>query len=308
MASNENNEDIKQDGDEATVGAESMATDSSNNAAKDEATSLQVDIHKTDVEVNSETDKPVADSGGGAADSTQAQTENCDKGETVTFKVIYNKQKYDITFELDKTILDLKKHVQTLTGVPSAMQKLMFKGLAKDENTLRELKVTKTAKIMVVGSTMNDVLQVTNTPSQKELQEEEKAATSKEPLCQQKQHKKVLDKYGKPDDALPGIRKKKEALPAYPLTGMYNKAGGKVRLTFKMELDQVWLGTKERTEKLPMNSIKAVVSEPLVGHEEYHMLALQLGPTEASRYWIYWVPAQYVDAIKDTVLGKWQLF
>lgn len=43
-------------------------------------------------------------------------TENCDKGETVTFKVIYNKQKYDVTFELDKTILDLKKHVQTLTG------------------------------------------------------------------------------------------------------------------------------------------------------------------------------------------------
>lgn len=35
---------------------------------------------------------------------------------------------------------------------------------------------------------------------------------------------------------------------------------------------------------------------------------IQLGPTEASRYWIYWVPAQYVDAIKDTVLGKWQYF
>ena len=35
---------------------------------------------------------------------------------------------------------------------------------------------------MVVGSTMNDVLQVTNTPTAKELQDEEKAATSKEPL------------------------------------------------------------------------------------------------------------------------------
>lgn len=36
--------------------------------------------------------------------------------------------------------------------------------------------------------------------------------------------------------------------------------------------------------------------------------AIQLGPTEASRYWIYWVPSQYVDAIKDTILGKWQPF
>ena len=35
---------------------------------------------------------------------------------------------------------------------------------------------------------------------------------------------------------------------------------------------------------------------------------IQLGPTEASRYWIYWVPAQYVDAIKDSILGKWQFF
>ena len=36
--------------------------------------------------------------------------------------------------------------------------------------------------------------------------------------------------------------------------------------------------------------------------------AFQLGPTEASRYWVYWVPAQYVEAIKDAVLGNWQFF
>jgi len=75
-----------------------------------------------------------------------------------------------------------------------------------------------------------------------------------------------------------------------------------------MELDQLWLGTKERTEKLPMNSIKAVVSEPIKGQEEYHILALQLGPTEASRYFIYWVPNQYVDCIKEAILGKWNYF
>lgn len=82
-----------------------------------------------------------------------------------------------------------------------------------------------------------------------------------------------------------------------------------------------------------MGSIKNVVSEPIEGHEDYHMMvtvrswltilsvpapelirlllhlqAFQLGPTEASQYWVYWVPAQFVDAIKDTVLGKWQYF
>lgn len=29
----------------------------------------------------------------------------------------------------------------------------------------------------------------------------------------------------------------------------------------------------------------------------------QLGTTEASRYWVYWVPAQYVDSIKEAIFG-----
>ena len=57
-------------------------------------------------------------------------------------------------------------------------------------------------------------------------------------------HKTVLDKHGKPDDVLPGLKNCKEPLPHVPLSGMYNKSGGKVRLTFKMEQDQLWIGTK----------------------------------------------------------------
>ena len=46
-------------------------------------------------------------------------------------------------------------------------------------------------------------------------------------------------------------------------------------------------------------------------HKSWNYLsiqAIQLGPTEASRYWLYWVPAQYTTAIKDAILGKWQYF
>lgn len=53
---------------------------------------------------------------------------------------------------------------------------------------------------------------------------------------------------------------------------MLNKSGGKVRLTFKLELDELWIGTKERTNKIPMSQIRAVVSEPIVGHEQYHIM------------------------------------
>ncbi len=41
-----------------------------------------------------------------------------------------------------------------------------------------------------------------------------------------------------------GVKRKKEPLPPVPISGMYNKSGGKVRLTFKMEQDQLWIGTK----------------------------------------------------------------
>ncbi|XP_072204967.1 ubiquitin domain-containing protein UBFD1 [Excalfactoria chinensis] len=241
--------------------------------------------------------QPGAVSNGSDAESGQ---------ELVELRVIWNKNKYDVKFRLDSTGADLKQKIHSLTGLPPAMQKVMFKGLLPEEKTLREIKVTNGAKIMVVGSTINDVLAV-NTPKDAAQQEGKAEESKKEPLCRQKQHRKVLDK-GKPDDVMPSIKGVQERLPAVPLSGMYNKSGGKVRLTFKLEQDQLWIGTKERTEKLPMASIKNVVSEPIEGHEDYHMMAFQLGPTEASYYWVYWVPNQYVDAIKDTVLGKWQYF
>jgi len=227
--------------------------------------------------------------------------------ETVEFKIVYNKQRHDVTFPLDDTISTLKQHIQKLTGLPPAMQKVMYKGLAKDERTLREVGVVQGVKVMVVGSTMNDVLSV-NTPTSTNTKDEvAEGGPSNEPLCQQKMHKKVLDK-GLPEDAMPGIKNVKEPLPPVPIFGMLNKSGDKVRLTFKLEVDEVWIGTKERTNKIRMSSIKTVTSEPIEGHEQYHIMALQLGPTEASRYWFYWVPAQYTDAIKDAVLGKWQFF
>ncbi|XP_011642157.1 ubiquitin domain-containing protein UBFD1-like isoform X3 [Pogonomyrmex barbatus] len=227
--------------------------------------------------------------------------------ENVDFTAIYNKQKISINFALDSTVAELKTHLQKIISVPQAMQKVMFKGLAKDDQTLRNLGVTKGAKIMIVGSKLDDVLAV-SIPTKQDLIDETVSSVSKEPLSQQKIHRKVLDK-GIPEDVMPGILDSKEPLPEFPLAGMLNKSGGKVRLTFKLEQDQLWIGTKERTDKIPMNSIKGVHSEPIHDHPEYHIMAIQLGTTEASRYWIYWVPAQYISAIKDAILyGKWCYF
>jgi len=45
-------------------------------------------------------------------------------------------------------------------GVPPAMQKVMIKGLAQDDQTLRTVGVTKGAKVLVVGSKLDDVIAV----------------------------------------------------------------------------------------------------------------------------------------------------
>ncbi|XP_018407843.1 PREDICTED: ubiquitin domain-containing protein UBFD1 [Nanorana parkeri] len=246
------------------------------------------------------------DSGSAQPEAVSNGEESESEKELVEFKIIWNKNKYDVKLPLDSTGASLKQKIHTLTGLPPAMQKVMFKGLLPEDKTLREIKVTNGAKVMVVGSTINDVLAVT-TPKETIQQEVKEEESKKEPLCKQKQHRKVLDK-GKPEDIMTSIKGVQERLPTTPISGMYNKSGGKVRLTFKLEQDQIWIGTKERTEKIPMGSIKNVISEPIEEHDDYHMMAFQLGPTEASYYWVYWVPVQYVDAIKDTVLGKWQYF
>ncbi|NXP41325.1 UBFD1 protein, partial [Leiothrix lutea] len=221
--------------------------------------------------------------------------------ELVELKVIWNKNKYDVKFCLDSTGAELKQKIHSLTGLPPAMQKVMFKGLLPEDKTLREIKVTNGAKIMVVGSTINDVLAV-NTPKDAAQQEVKAEENKKEPLCRQK----VIN-----ISIIAGVGKCLLPLGngcnCWLLLGKTSLYSEKV-MTEASRNNTLINFNVERTEKLPMGSIKNVVSEPIEGHEDYHMMAFQLGPTEASYYWVYWVPTQYVDAIKDTVLGKWQYF
>lgn len=84
------------------------------------------------------------------------------------------------------------------------MQKLMHKGLLQDAQTISSSGITKGSKVMLVGSTLDDILAVSSV-SKQDVAEMEKAASAKEPLCKQKVHRKVLDK-GLPEDVMPGIK------------------------------------------------------------------------------------------------------
>lgn len=46
------------------------------------------------------------------------------------------------------------------------MQKLMYKGLLQDSQTISSSGITKGSKVMVVGSTLNDILAVSSVTKQ----------------------------------------------------------------------------------------------------------------------------------------------
>lgn len=57
--------------------------------------------------------------------SDDALTESTD---SIVFVIVFNKQKLEVKWNVHDTIASLKTHLHTLTGVPPALQKLMFKG------------------------------------------------------------------------------------------------------------------------------------------------------------------------------------
>lgn len=96
-------------------------------------------------------------------------TESADKDEacdlilnspSVEFTIIHNKDKYIVSMPLLSTIAQLKDKLVDMIGVPSKMQKIMIKGLAKDDQTLESLNVNSSSKIMVVGAKLQDIVAV----------------------------------------------------------------------------------------------------------------------------------------------------
>jgi len=222
--------------------------------------------------------------------------------EKVSFTVSFKKQVIPVEFGIDQTIGELRQEIARLTEVPAALQKLMLKGLLKnDADTLRNSGFKSGAKVMLIGSTIQDVL---NTAAPEKSITEAAASTpmsEKETMSDKVQHKKILDK-GKPDDIMPGLRQGQEPLPDVPLYGILNNRGDKVRLTFKVAQQELWVASKSSTQKLPFQTIRSVESEPIKGSDEYHIVSLQLGSGEGTRLYLYWVPAQYTKAIRNVIM------
>jgi len=224
-------------------------------------------------------------------------------GEKVSFILAFKKQTFNVDFGIDRTVGDLRQEVARLSGVPAALQKLMLKGMLKnDSDTLRTAGFKNGVKVMLIGSTIQDVLTTASTDAAAATASSSSAVSEKEYMSEKLPHKKIIDK-GKPEDVMPGIKFSHDPLPEIPLYGILNNRGDKVRLTFKVFQQELWISSKSSTQKIPFMTVKGVQYEAIKGQEEYHIVSLQLGNTDATRYFLYWVPAQYSRAISTTIMG-----
>lgn len=239
------------------------------------------------------------------------------------FTVVYNKKTIPLYFDLEtETVESLKQCVQRETNVVDGM-KLMLRGsiIKNSESTLTAAGIKAGAKLLLIGSVAKDIKQVNERGGTTRAADAAAAATAaaaaktKSAGCAPMSaalgegvqdlpvHKRILED-GPPADAMPGVRECNEALPPYSLKGMLNTRREPTRLTFKLLQNELWIATSSQTEKVPFRAIRNVMYEPIKGHEEYVIMALLLGSadSERSRFYLYWVPAQYAHAIRTTIM------
>jgi len=245
-----------------------------------------------------------------AADDAGTGASAASEEELVSFKVVFAKQTYQIEFGMDRTVAELKQHLEKETNCPVVQQKLMYKGPVKDTDTLRKKKFKKNCKVLLVGATAAQILKVTmdGVPDLAALANSlgggatgGAAASSGSTWEDKPEHTKMLKK-GKPAEVAMGFEPypgdRPEPLPDVAIKPLYTSLG-KVRLHIKLDEGTVVLSTNKGQEKYAIQNVADVISKRIEGHPGYSIIGLQLGNSRAWRY-IYWFPSQYVPALKNT--------
>jgi hypothetical protein len=226
-------------------------------------------------------------------------------GTTIAFKVLFGKKTFDVSLASTATVADLKAHLSSadVSGVAVAQQKLMGGGKTlKDELTLADAKITKGQKLMMLATVVAAAEALAGSkPAAAEKAPSGPQLVVVEPLSTQTKHKKILDK-GAPEDGLAPHAVRQDALPATGIPGLLNHRGVKVRLTFKAFEQELWIASAESTQKLAYGSIRGIDAEAVQGKPEFSIVTLKLGPTEGSNYYLYFVPTNFVHALKREIL------
>ncbi|KAL6779724.1 hypothetical protein ACKKBG_A13470 [Auxenochlorella protothecoides x Auxenochlorella symbiontica] len=220
----------------------------------------------------------------------------------IQFRIVYGRNSKLVSRSPQHTVRELKREIEEHTGVVVPNQKLLCKTQLRDHQTLSEAGVKQGSKIMVLA------IRPQSSPATPQTAEgsTEHAwdpTPAAEVWADQERHRKVLES-GRPEGGWVGIADRQVPLDDNQafIPALLTQARVKVRLTFKPELQQVWLGSDHSTQKVPYSSVRGIISQPIPASPGYSILCLSLG-SGSSQLWLYWVPSQAVSGIKLRVLG-----
>ena len=225
--------------------------------------------------------------------------------------VKHGKETYKVDVSQNATVDELKEMLEKLTGVDRSMQKLMFKGALKSGQTLLQAKVKNKSKLKLIGSSLKTVRDAmanqSKQPAVKIIGFEDELKQMKEegdagPWKTMKEHKRILD-MGVPEGTGAGNKALNLRLPATPLL-VRGMDGQPCRITFRNDImpPQLWLQSAVRTKKLPLGTVRSIKTEDTDEDGNYVTMALQIGATAKSRIFLYFVPKQYVQSLKNAIL------
>jgi len=223
----------------------------------------------------------------------------------VTIRVVHGKIKHEVGVSATDTVGDIKTELQRLTNVPAQNQKLMLKKKQLKDDTevfFPNHPLTHKDKLMLIGTPLADLAMAVVVPTNVTAPKMgEEAKPVKENIQELPKHKKIIEK-GLPEGAEMGNACSTEPLPEGGLKAIYNNMGTVSRLTFKE--GNMCIATKERTDKVPFVTVGSITSEPVEDRKGYHVMCFNLGKADSnSKLYLYYVPAQYVEAVKANVLG-----
>jgi len=243
----------------------------------------------------------------GEAEATAAEAEAPEEvvegSETV--RVVHGKTTHNLVIAPTDTVALIKEKLFAITHFPAQNQKLMLKAKQLSDPSvvfLETHKLGKKDKLILIGTPLADLAMAVTKPTDVKPPSDD-VKPKADPIQEITKHKKILEK-GLPPDAEVGNSMDTQPFPEGGLKGIYNNMGKPVRLSFKFESQEICINGKERTEKLPMGSIYDVTSEKVEGRGGYHIVSLKMGKEDKSCYYLYYVPAQYVEAIKASILGR----
>lgn len=214
--------------------------------------------------------------------------------ETTSFKVTHGKAQYSISLPPQSTVKDLKNYLEQQTRVPANLQKLFLKGpLKNDDAPLSSLNLRETTKILLVGSTADEISITSNIRTS--IEDERKIDIPRDAFPADQQ--RIIDK-GPPADAFPGDIFANANVPD-TVPGLYNHAGANARLTIKKEIDEVWIVNNTSTKRIPFAAIGNVSYIPILKYPGYTILTLVLGPS--NKYNLYYFPQQFVRSLKTLI-------